>query len=53
MAERLYFLKDVWTYLKKTKKWWLLPLLAMLFLVGLLIIVGSISPVPIFVYPLV
>lgn len=53
MAERFYLLKDVWAYLSKTKKWWLLPLISMLFLLGLLIIVGSVSPVPIFVYPLI
>lgn len=53
MAERFYFLKDIWAYLSKTKKWWLLPLIAILFLMGLLIIAGSVSPVPIFIYPLI
>lgn len=53
MSDRFYFLKDVWAYLSRTKKWWIVPLLAILFLFGLLIMVGSVSPVPIFIYPLV
>lgn len=53
MAERFYFLKDVWAYLLKNKKWWLLPLLLILFLLGLLIISASISPLPIFLYPVI
>ncbi len=52
MAEKFYFLKDILAYLMKNKKWWLLPLLMLVFLLGLLIIFGSVSPVPIFIYPL-
>lgn len=53
MSERFYLVKDVVDFLKRTKKWWIVPLVCVLFLIGLLIWAGSVSPVSIFVYPLV
>jgi len=44
------FIKDLWGYLKEQKKWWLTPLILMLILLGLLIAVGSTSPLAPIVY---
>jgi hypothetical protein len=40
-------------YLWKTKKWWLVPALLLLVIMGLLILISAAAPVPIFVYPLI
>ena len=50
---KFYLIKDLARFLWRTKKWWLVPLVCLLFLLALLIYTASISPVPIFVYPLV
>lgn len=44
-------LKDIWMFLKERKKWWLLPVIIMMFLIGILILSGgsAISP---FIYTL-
>lgn len=44
------FIKDLWGYLKERKKWWLTPLILMLILLGLLIVVGTSSPLAPIVY---
>lgn len=44
------FLKDLWGYMKARKKWWLTPLILMLILLGLLIVVGTSSPLAPVVY---
>lgn len=46
-------LRLVARYLWKTKKWWLVPALLMLVIIGLLILISAAAPVPIFVYPLI
>jgi len=45
-------LREVWDYLRIRKKWWLLPIIIMLFLVGLLIILGQSSSLSPFIYSL-
>jgi hypothetical protein len=45
-------LKDLWDFLKVRKKWWLLPIIIVLLLVGVLIVFGSGSAVAPFVYTL-
>ncbi len=45
-------LRDLWDFMKENKKWWLLPLLIMLFLVGVLIVFAQSSAVSPFVYAL-
>lgn len=45
-------LGELWDFLKVRKKWWLLPIIIMLVLVGVLIIFGSSSSVSPFVYAL-
>ena len=43
-------IREFWLFLKENKKWWLLPILIMLALLGILIfVVGPGSP---FIYPL-
>ena len=50
MAETL--LNDLWGFMKENKKWWLLPVFIMLFLIALLIIFGQSSSLSPFVYAL-
>ena len=46
------FLKDLWGYLKARKKYWLLPLILILLLLGFLIVFTSGSAVAPFIYTL-
>ncbi len=39
-------------FIKHEKKWWMIPLIAVLLIVGLLIVLGSSSPLAPFIYPL-
>ena len=45
------FIADLWLFLRENKKWWLLPMVAALLLVGALIVLGGTSSAP-FVYRL-
>jgi hypothetical protein len=45
-------LGEVWDYLKIRKKWWLLPIIILVVLVGVLIIVGHSSALSPFIYAL-
>lgn len=42
-------LKEIWAYLRERKKWWLLPMILALLIVGLFIIISSSALAP-FVY---
>jgi len=42
---------EVWQFLRQTKKWWLLPILAVLVLFGLLIALSGTAAAP-FIYTL-
>jgi Family of unknown function (DUF5989) len=44
-------LKDIWMFLKERKKWWLLPMVIMLFLIGILIFTSGSAIAP-FIYTL-
>lgn len=46
------FLKDIWDYLKVRKKYWLLPLILVLLLLGFLIVFTGGSAVAPFIYTL-
>jgi hypothetical protein len=46
------FLKDLWGFFKIRKKFWLLPLILMLILLGALIVLTSGSAVAPFIYTL-
>jgi hypothetical protein len=45
------FLGEFWFLLRHNKKWWLTPVLILLFLLGLLIVVGGTGAAP-FIYTL-
>jgi hypothetical protein len=45
------FLKDLWLFLKERKKWWLLPMILMLLLIGILVFTGGSAIAP-FIYTL-
>lgn len=44
--------KEFWGFLKERKKWWLLPIIIMLALLGLLIILTEGSAIAPFIYTL-
>jgi Family of unknown function (DUF5989) len=44
-------LGELWGFLKNNKKWWLLPMLAVLLLFGLLVLLSSTAVAP-FIYTL-
>jgi hypothetical protein len=48
----LDLLKDLWSFMKERKKFWLAPIIAVLLLVGTLIIVGEFSVAAPFIYTL-
>jgi drug/metabolite transporter superfamily protein YnfA len=43
--------REIWDMLSKRKKWWLLPILIALALIGVLLVLGSTSAAP-FIYTL-
>jgi hypothetical protein len=45
-------LKDLWAFLRERKKWWLLPVIIVLLLVGTFIVMTSGTAVAPFVYTL-
>jgi len=50
---KFYLIRDVWAFMKERKKWWLLPIILMLVLVGLLIAVTQSSSLSPFIYAFV
>ena len=42
--------RELWAYMKVRKKWWLAPILIVLFLVGLLLVFAQGSALPPFIY---
>jgi hypothetical protein len=49
--KRTNLLVEFWEFLKHNKKWWLLPILVILLLMGLLVLLGGTAVAP-FIYPL-
>jgi hypothetical protein len=45
-------LRDFWCFLKERKKWWLLPMIVVLALVGMLIVLAGSSSMAPFLYTL-
>lgn len=43
---------DVWMFLRERKKWWLLPMIMVLLLIGVLIVMTSGTAVAPFIYTL-
>lgn len=52
MTENKGLLGELWDFLKVRKKWWLLPIIIMLVLIGALIIFGQSSSLSPFIYAL-
>jgi len=48
----LEFLKDLWGFLRVRKKYWLIPLIFVLLLLGVLIILGGNTAIAPFIYTL-
>ena len=48
----LELLKDLWGFMRERKKFWLLPIVLVLLLLGLLIALSAGSPVAPFIYTL-
>jgi competence protein ComGC len=46
------FLKDLWLFIKTRKKWWLVPMIVILLVIGLLIVFVAGSAIAPFVYTL-
>ena len=46
------FLSDLWRFLIERKKFWLIPMIAILLLLGLLIVIGGSSVIAPFIYTL-
>lgn len=46
------FLKDLWLFLKERKKFWLLPIIIILIVLGILIVFGGGSALAPFIYTL-
>jgi len=44
------FFKDIWGFMKARKKYWLIPIIVVLFLMGILIVIGGSSAVAPFIY---
>lgn len=49
---KLSFIKELWSFLKVRKKWWLLPIVITLILLGLLIVLTEGSAIAPFIYTL-
>lgn len=50
MVDKMDFLKDLWLFMKERKKFWLAPIIIVLFLLSVLIIFGGSSAVTPFIY---
>ena len=45
-------LKDLWSFLKERKKWWLFPVILVLMMIGALIVFSGSSAIAPFIYTL-
>jgi hypothetical protein len=45
-------IRDLWNYLMQNKKWWLIPLMITLLMVGFLLILAASSALSPFIYSL-
>ena len=50
--KHFYLLSEVWSFMKVRKKWWLLPIIVTLVLVGALVLFGQATPLSPFIYAL-
>lgn len=52
MTGRLSILRELWSFLRVRKKWWLAPILVMLLTLGLLLVLAESSALAPFIYSL-
>ena len=52
MLKKLSILREIWTYLRSHKKWWLLPIVGVLILMAGLILLTEGSAIAPFIYAL-
>lgn len=52
MGNNKSLLREVWSFLKVRKAWWLVPIIVLLILVGVIIIFGQSSALSPFIYAL-
>ncbi len=45
------FLREIWGFLRDNKKWWMIPMLSIILILGALVLVSG-SPVAPFIYTL-
>lgn len=50
-ARRQGFLSELWGFLKQNKKWWMLPMIVVIVLLGALVLLGG-TPLAPFIYTL-
>jgi hypothetical protein len=50
-GKRAGLISEFWSFLKHNKKWWLLPIVIVMFLLGLLVVLGGTAGAP-FIYTL-
>ncbi len=48
----LDLLKDLWAFMRERKKFWLMPIILVLLLIGVLVVLGQGSAVAPFIYTL-
>ena len=49
--KRVGFLPELWTFLRTNKRWWLLPILSVILVLGVLVFLGG-TPLAPFIYSL-
>ncbi len=52
IRNHFFIIAEIWTFLKVRKKWWLVPIVFMLLLLGLLLIFTESSAIAPFIYAL-
>ena len=50
MSKNRPLLKEIWSFMKERKAWWLAPIIILLILAGALIIFGQSSAISPFIY---
>ncbi len=50
IRSRFELLRELWAFLRERKKWWLMPIIVLLVLLGVLIILSESSAIAPFIY---
>lgn len=51
MTDWIAIVRDILAYLRANRKYWLIPVVIVLFVFGFLLATAGTAPVPVFVYP--